>query len=188
MWAGTVCFLVNHALLGPSTRPAPGAEPALKKCLLKYKSQVIRSSLWFLIQSLQFQAHVCILQMPLRLLLSNWLWKRINSHDEEGRKRELAYLAPGSVNPPVQMKSLIKAHPREPGGGGITVNLVILFYSRWWFCWSWFWPIDLPLWVSEVAQSCPTLCDPMDSNPHQAPPSMGFSYFQSSFTYSPASF
>ena len=132
--------------------------------------------------------HVCILQMPLRLLLSNWLWKRINSHDEEGRKRELAYLAPGSVNPPVQMKSLIKAHPREPGGGGITVNLVILFYSRWWFCWGWFWPIDLPLWVSEVAQSCPTLCDPMDSNLHQAPPSMGFSYFQSSFTYSPTSF
>ena len=27
-------------------------------------------------------------------------------------------------------------------------------------------------WVSEVAQSCPTLCDPMD---YQAPPSMGFS-------------
>ena len=29
--------------------------------------------------------------------------------------------------------------------------------------------------VSEVAQSCPTLCDPMDSSLHQAPPSMGFS-------------
>ena len=28
---------------------------------------------------------------------------------------------------------------------------------------------------SEVAQSCPTLCDPTDSNLHQAPPSMGFS-------------
>ena len=28
---------------------------------------------------------------------------------------------------------------------------------------------------SEVAQSCPTLCDPMDSSLHQAPPSMGFS-------------
>ena len=28
---------------------------------------------------------------------------------------------------------------------------------------------------SEVAQSCPTLCDPMDSGLHQAPPSMGFS-------------
>ena len=27
----------------------------------------------------------------------------------------------------------------------------------------------------EVAQSCPTLCDPMDSSLHQAPPSMGFS-------------
>ena len=27
---------------------------------------------------------------------------------------------------------------------------------------------------SEVAQSCPTLCDPMDSSLHQAPP-MGFS-------------
>ena len=27
---------------------------------------------------------------------------------------------------------------------------------------------------SEVAQSCPTLCDPMDCSP-QAPPSMGFS-------------
>ena len=27
---------------------------------------------------------------------------------------------------------------------------------------------------SEVAQSCPTLCDPMDSSLHQAPPSMGF--------------
>ena len=27
----------------------------------------------------------------------------------------------------------------------------------------------------EVAQSCPTLCDPMDSSVHQAPPSMGFS-------------
>ena len=45
MWAGTVCFLVNHALLGPSSQPAPGAEPALKKCLLKNESQVIRSSL-----------------------------------------------------------------------------------------------------------------------------------------------
>ena len=30
------------------------------------------------------------------------------------------------------------------------------------------------LW-SEVAQSYPTLCDPMDSSLHQAPPSMGFS-------------
>ena len=29
--------------------------------------------------------------------------------------------------------------------------------------------------VSEVAQSCPTLCDPMDSSLHQAPLSMGFS-------------
>ena len=28
---------------------------------------------------------------------------------------------------------------------------------------------------SEVAQSCPTLCDPMDSSLHQGPPSMGFS-------------
>ena len=28
---------------------------------------------------------------------------------------------------------------------------------------------------SEVNQSCPTLCDPMDSSLHQAPPSMGFS-------------
>ena len=28
---------------------------------------------------------------------------------------------------------------------------------------------------SEVAQSCLTLCDPMDSILHQAPPSMGFS-------------
>ena len=28
---------------------------------------------------------------------------------------------------------------------------------------------------SEVAQSCPTLCNPMDSSLHQAPPSMGFS-------------
>ena len=29
--------------------------------------------------------------------------------------------------------------------------------------------------MSEVAQSCPTLCDPIDSSLHQAPPSMGFS-------------
>ena len=28
---------------------------------------------------------------------------------------------------------------------------------------------------SEVTQSCPTLCDPMDCSPHQAPLSMGFS-------------
>ena len=28
---------------------------------------------------------------------------------------------------------------------------------------------------SEVAQLCLTLCDPMDSSLHQAPPSMGFS-------------
>ena len=28
---------------------------------------------------------------------------------------------------------------------------------------------------SEVAQSCPTLCDPMDCIAYQAPPSMGFS-------------
>ena len=28
---------------------------------------------------------------------------------------------------------------------------------------------------SEVAQSCPTLCDPMDNSLHQAPLSMGFS-------------
>ena len=28
---------------------------------------------------------------------------------------------------------------------------------------------------NEVAQSCLTLCDPMDSSLHQAPPSMGFS-------------
>jgi len=29
--------------------------------------------------------------------------------------------------------------------------------------------------ASEVAQSCRTLCDPMDSSLHQAPLSMGFS-------------
>ena len=29
---------------------------------------------------------------------------------------------------------------------------------------------------SEVAQSCPTLCDPMDCIAYQAPPSMGFSW------------
>ena len=29
--------------------------------------------------------------------------------------------------------------------------------------------------ASEVTQFCPTLCDPMDSSLHQAPPSMGFS-------------
>ena len=38
---------------------------------------------------------------------------------------------------------------------------------------------ELPLPISEseseVAQSCRTLCDPMDSSLHQAPPSMGFS-------------
>ena len=28
---------------------------------------------------------------------------------------------------------------------------------------------------SEVAQPCPTLCDPMESSLHQAPPSVGFS-------------
>ena len=28
---------------------------------------------------------------------------------------------------------------------------------------------------SEVTQSCLTLCDPMDSSLHQAPPSIGFS-------------
>ena len=28
---------------------------------------------------------------------------------------------------------------------------------------------------SEVAHSCPTLCDPMDSSLHQTPPYMGFS-------------
>ena len=28
---------------------------------------------------------------------------------------------------------------------------------------------------SEVTQSCPTLCNPMDGGLHQAPPSMGFS-------------
>ena len=28
---------------------------------------------------------------------------------------------------------------------------------------------------SKVAQSCPTLCNPMDSSLHQAPPSMGLS-------------
>ena len=30
--------------------------------------------------------------------------------------------------------------------------------------------------ISEVAQSCPTLCDPVDSSLHQAPLSMGFSW------------
>lgn len=183
MWAGTVYFLVNHALLGPSTQPAPGAEPALKRCLLKNKSPVIRS-LWFLILSLLCDSwssrysfkprkdsptpQVCILQMPLQLMLSNWLWKRINSHDQEDRKRELAYLAPGSVNPPVQMIIAHKGPSQGACGGGIIVNLVIFFYSRRWFCWACFWPTDLPyrayllLWKQ--------LC------------------FQSSFTYSPASF
>ena len=45
----------------------------------------------------------------------------------------------------------------------------------------WLWHINS--WIKliatlckiEVAQSCPTLCDPMDSSLHQAPPSMGFS-------------
>ena len=37
-------------------------------------------------------------------------------------------------------------------------------------CWS-----RNPQSESEVAQSCPTLCDPMDNSLHQAPLSMGFS-------------
>lgn len=103
--------------------------------------------------------HVCILQMPLRLLLSNWLWKRINSHDKEGRKRELAYLAPGSVNPPVQMKSLIGPIPGEPGGGEFTVSIHHI-QRLIWFCWGWFDPLIF-LWVSEVGSVVPeTLCDP----------------------------
>lgn len=184
MWAGTVCFLVNHALLGPSSQPAPGAEPALKKCLLKNESQVIRSSLWFLIPSLLCDSwslrysfkprkdsptpQVCILQMPLQLLLSNWLWKRINSHDQEDRKRELGLPGP-RLSKPTSTDEIAHEGPSQGAWWRrITVNLVILFYSRWWFCWGWFWPIDLPykayllLWKQ--------LC------------------FQSSFIYSPASF
>ena len=34
---------------------------------------------------------------------------------------------------------------------------------------------NLFILYSEVAQSCPTLCDPMDSSLHQSSPSMGFS-------------
>ena len=34
---------------------------------------------------------------------------------------------------------------------------------------------NLFILYSEVAQSCSTLCDPMDGSLHQAPPSMGFS-------------
>ena len=52
-----------------------------------------------------------------------------------------------------------------------------------WWCQN---PYNCMLWIvnpnvtyevkwSEVAQSCPILCDPMDSSLHQAPPSMGFS-------------
>ena len=29
--------------------------------------------------------------------------------------------------------------------------------------------------AAKSLQSCPTLCDPIDSSPHQAPPSLGFS-------------
>ena len=36
-------------------------------------------------------------------------------------------------------------------------------------------PSAVLLSESEVAQSCPTLCDTMDSGLHQPPPSMGFS-------------
>ena len=36
------------------------------------------------------------------------------------------------------------------------------------------WEEEVLVW-SEVAQSCPTLCNPMDSSLHQAPASMGFS-------------
>ena len=35
--------------------------------------------------------------------------------------------------------------------------------------------IYIYIYESEVTQSCLTLCDPMDSSLHQAPPSMGFS-------------
>ena len=46
----------------------------------------------------------------------------------------------------------------------------------------WWWEIEGSLEIHhrkegkgrEVAQSCPTLCDPMDGSLHQAPPSMGF--------------
>ena len=37
------------------------------------------------------------------------------------------------------------------------------------------WLLSLPSEWTEVSQSCPTLCNPMDSSLHQAPPSMGFS-------------
>ena len=35
-------------------------------------------------------------------------------------------------------------------------------------------PLQKDVYYSEVAQSCPTLCDPMGCS-HHAPPSMGFS-------------
>ena len=52
-------------------------------------------------------------------------------------------------------------------GKKVMTNLESIFKSR---------DITLPSkQASEVVQSCPTLCNPMDSSLHQAPLSMGFS-------------
>ena len=59
---------------------------------------------------------------------------------------------------PLEPPSILPPYPTPPG------------YNR---------PLDLSSLESEseseVTQLCPTLCDPMGSSLHQAPPSMGFS-------------
>lgn len=45
--------------------------------------------------------------------------RRINSHDHEERKKELAYMGPGSANPLVETEQLTNAHLRPSGGEGL---------------------------------------------------------------------
>lgn len=167
MWAGTVCFLVNHAL-------APAPSQQLGNICWRIKASP-NGFCFFMIpdpiaafpgQEKVAQHPKCVFfKVPLRLLFSNWPWKRIDSHDQEDRKRELTYMAPGSANPLVETTT----HRGPSQGAWWRMDYWFLShspYSMGWFCLSCFWRIDLPyrsyllLW-----KQC----------------------FQSSFTYSPPS-
>ena len=128
----------------------------------------VNSSLW--IQGLKREDHVsffssCMILMDLFTVLSQWLQTKFC-------KRQIHHKVHNPVSLERTLKQLYVHKFRDQVQAKVLSKWGYLFFPKFLkkpFCFS------INNSESEVAQSCLTLCNPMDCIAYQAPPSMGFS-------------
>ena len=99
------------------------------------------------------------------------MWQAVAPFSLEAAEQVMGWLEPSCLLPRMELSSygLVKCSFSD-----VSVCRIHIFthWSNWLKLHSIFWIGESE---SEVTQSCPTLCDPVDSSLQQAPLSMGFS-------------